>query len=761
VPEGLQAVRRVDGSGLSSLLAEADREQVLLPVARVLEADGLALPEEWRAVVRRRRLGRDERLLVALELAHRLRGRGVLHAFLKGFGSELSYRPGYCRQFGDLDLAIPHTGLLAPVDVVLRQGGFHHESFVVRRASGDPARSGTGSGSAVAVYRAESAVEPEEGVVIEILAGAQPLFWGSSARFPRPPWRLRRVAAGDAYLEVPGPEEAFLIVLGEQVERDVLRVRDLWDLHLAEEALGHDGLPAAVAERMGRLALVGEHRRYRRELARLLRGPSSSPPVRAGGALVSARRALTHAAPYAHQRTGIPGALALAWRGFLLDRFSRGCATPLSRRVAERFDTPHRLLAWRDRGFHLQAERLDDRLDPTLRWLDGAGGPAVGSPLGRFRLHVLRAGAVSGSPDGADDSDGEWRIVRLGPAGARRAARWASRDARPSFETGGWRGELFAAFRGAVCGGLVVATGAEGWRGLEEGLVHPCVVRKRLAGDELRDDLLATLAVAAAARGWVALRLHLPYRTGRPPPGWEHHHAVLRKELPRGDREARTEPLRGPTPESRTGSGPDAVRVRSAGSGDTGYVRSCLERGLAAGLTAWELGVVTEADLAARAEERVAELGGGARAWIAERDGRRLGAAFASLESADPETGRREARLHDAWVEPEARRLGLARLLVREVERDLAAAGVGSIVATARRPNRRETERLCDELLRDGWRPREEVWRLPLAPGKPGAPAQPAEGSEPLSTRNTISVEKTKRSISQPVSAASSSKRAV
>jgi GNAT superfamily N-acetyltransferase len=74
---------------------------------------------------------------------------------------------------------------------------------------------------------------------------------------------------------------------------------------------------------------------------------------------------------------------------------------------------------------------------------------------------------------------------------------------------------------------------------------------------------------------------------------------------------------------------------------------------------------------------------GAGNAWllIAEREGSPVGFAFFRICDGDWsfETGERMAELEALSVEPELRRWGIGSLLMEEVERRLAAAGVGFI----------------------------------------------------------------------------------
>jgi len=71
----------------------------------------------------------------------------------------------------------------------------------------------------------------------------------------------------------------------------------------------------------------------------------------------------------------------------------------------------------------------------------------------------------------------------------------------------------------------------------------------------------------------------------------------------------------------------------------------------------------------------------GARLFVGEHAGRVAGYAYATLESHDYENLlERGARLHDVWVEPEARASGLADELFDAVRREAQAAGARLLV---------------------------------------------------------------------------------
>jgi len=77
-----------------------------------------------------------------------------------------------------------------------------------------------------------------------------------------------------------------------------------------------------------------------------------------------------------------------------------------------------------------------------------------------------------------------------------------------------------------------------------------------------------------------------------------------------------------------------------------------------------------------------------ARLFVGEQDGRIAGYAYATLESHDYENLlERGARLHDVWVEPDARSTGLADALFEAVRHEVVAAGARILVLSVASAN--------------------------------------------------------------------------
>ena len=729
-------------AGLRRLLALADREQVLLPAADALARGGVVLPAPWPEAVERRRSGRQERLAVALDLSRRLGRLGLSHLFLKGFGTEAAYGQGYLRQFGDLDLAVPGLAELWQVAAVGLDRGFRLASLVIRRCPDSRVWSG------LAVLEAASAIEPEEGVCIEIMAGAQPLFWTTAAQFHRQHWQGKELRAAGGSLAVPCPEHAVLIQLGEHLERTRLRLRDLWDFRVLTKSFpsGGDGELdgfRSVERQARRLGLGREIARCRRALRRSRRGARGAIAGRqegVSGLLASLRRIAEHTVPVTAATHGAWRAMTDGGRTALLEVVHRHLPPAAAEVVRTRLGRHLSPARWRDRGFHLQALPVDGVDHGAFRWQETAAGPRVLTPVGTFVPSVFAAGdqiaaapprrpvraAVSGETGAGLVS---LRGETLTSSQTERAVRWALRPARhvagrilgdpvlddetsrrvlesvrSRFEPPlAERTEIFAATSGGRWLALAAATEGVGWWGLPTGALHLLAARRSQAGRARMDRLVDAAARAGRSRGWSVLEARVPFAADPCfPQGWDHAHALVSKSL--GD------------PAEPPGERPPGVSIRVARPDDDAFLCRAIADALLIGLSECERALVSARAVRRRAEALLASVLAEGLVLVADLDGRPVGVATAQLVFRHPVTGLLHARLLDAWTAPAVRGMGIARDLVRRIEGVAARFGARTLLATARRPSWDATVGLVRELEAFGWRPVESIWRTPLGP---------------------------------------------
>jgi hypothetical protein len=221
VPESVhvEAAVRLDEDQRDRLLRYADTQAVLLAVARWL-VDAGRVPSRSRERLARATDGRAERVVLAQELEIALEEGGLTAAFIKGVATEALYPPGYLRQFGDVDLAVPDLDVLWVIAEGLMEQRWPEPELALRR---DPVG---GIWSGEAVFRRPSEAEPEEGLGLEIQIAAQPIHRASAIPFEDALWRTTTRANG---LTVPAPRWAWRILLGELAGRPRLHLRDLWD----------------------------------------------------------------------------------------------------------------------------------------------------------------------------------------------------------------------------------------------------------------------------------------------------------------------------------------------------------------------------------------------------------------------------------------------------------------------------------------------------------------------------------------------------
>lgn len=389
----LNAAASATPSERERLLSLADRQKVLLPVgAALINRFGIEiLPQSLRKLFERVVAMRSNHVRMLSEAVEIFDREAVTYAFLRGFGIEAAYPPGYVRQQHDLDPALPDLDSLWVLGTVLLSRGFTVHGLVLRRDE-----QGRLSGLAV-LRRPAPGLDRRAQTTLDFTIGALPLHWNSALPFDTEFWDACRELPGRRPGWVPSHRHAIVLQLAEYLERRRIGARDCLDIAM----LLARSTPADrmwCAEVCATYGLGHELGRTARALATMAQGEEGfllcSEQLMEMSELRSVASAITryrpfrlaalHDYPLARRHGGHPEAVRAASRSLLRDVAGsvegRARLRPYVARISLALDSER----WMETGSYIAFAPVAGDESAPLSWTRKAGLKFLLTPLGRF-----------------------------------------------------------------------------------------------------------------------------------------------------------------------------------------------------------------------------------------------------------------------------------------------------------------------------------------------------------------------------------------
>lgn len=245
----------------------------------------------------------------------------------------------------------------------------------------------------------------------------------------------------------------------------------------------------------------------------------------------------------------------------------------------------------------------------------------------------------------------------------------------------------------------VVATEVDSSYGARFGIIHTL---KDCGNPDIMSELINRIATTAREYGWKVLRTRIPINTYPDLPvffkNWEYHGFIVRKKVVGYDYGELIAPK----------VSNSVFQIRVAQESDNNFIIDLLVKALWNGCSDKERKfATTNSFLLAAKKIYIASISEQMSVLIAEINGERIAHITANFSFVSELSGQREPTIHDIFVLPQYRNMGISRLLSQCIENNAANCGVDYLYGTVISFSSSKVDYVTQKL--PGWTPRERI----------------------------------------------------